>query len=106
MILHDHSLIFRAEGVGDVLAFLVAKDYSPIIRIYGQVVVEQTCVLLHNIDWLAERGPGPSVQTMTMSGGYSIGSSLMERMMNHVACLIDWQLCAVLCDIAIGTDQH
>jgi len=31
MILHDHSLILRAEGIGDVLAFLVAEDYSPII---------------------------------------------------------------------------
>jgi len=89
MILHDHSLILGTESIGDVFAFLITEDYPSIICIYGQVVVEQTSVLLHDIDWLAERGPGPPVEAVTMSGGDSIGSSLMERMVNYIAGLVD-----------------
>jgi len=54
MILHNDSLILGAEGVCDILALLITEDDPSIIGIDGQVVVEKTSILLHDIDGLSK----------------------------------------------------
>lgn len=89
MVLHDDSLILWPKSICDVLAFLIAENDTAIIRVYGQVVVEQTGILLHDVDRFAERGPGPAVEAMTVGGSNCIGTFLVKRMVNHVARFVD-----------------
>lgn len=49
MILHDAAHVLRSQSLSDVLPFLVAEHDSAIVAVHGEVVVEEACVLLHDV---------------------------------------------------------
>jgi hypothetical protein len=97
--------VLRSQCLSDVLPFLVTEHDATIVAVHREVVVEQTCVLLHDVYWSAEGGPGLSIQAVAMSGGDHVGSHLVEGVVDHISGLVDGQLGAVLRHIAVGADE-
>jgi hypothetical protein len=77
MILENGSLVLRSEGLGNIFAFLRSQHNAAKIRVDAKIVVEQTAILLQDLNGLSEYRPGLSVNTVAVSGCDDVRSSFM-----------------------------